>query len=213
MGAAGHATMYTTWMRAALLAFGLAGCWTGAQTEQVPHPVPRIGSCNDAALGIDRSTKDLRVGEAPVVGPLRTRCTEDKWSVEAIDCFMHMGTDDLGKCAGMIGDGPREKLFAVLGSGGSSGDRAELAMAVAKLQNLRVGIPECDNFVIAVARILACNEMPLGARVQLGNETVDFWSLPTSGRLPADAIKRMATVCDQTRGELEQRAVGAGCKL
>jgi len=215
--AAGHGALYTTQMRAILLLWVLApGCWTSAQPTPAP-PVPETieskPSCNEAAIGIERSTRDLRPAGAPIAGPLRARCTEDHWAATAIECFAHMGEDDLGRCAALLETKTRDKLFDALGNGGTTSDRAELAIDIAKLQSLRVGIPECDNFVIAVGRILACNEMPLAARVQLGNETVDFWSLPNNGRLPADAIKRMATVCDQTRGELEQRAVGAGCKL
>jgi len=201
-------------MRIALL-LGLAGCWTGSATPVEPAaPVeqPRAASCNDAALAIDRATRDLRGPDVPVVDKLKARCAEDRWAPPALECFRHMGPDDLGRCTGMLGDDGRDKLFAVLG-GGSGNNRTELAMAIARLANLHVGIPECDNFVISVGRILACDEMPISTRVLLGNQTVDFWSLPVGNRLPADAIKRMAAVCDQTRGELEQRAVGAGCKL
>jgi hypothetical protein len=197
---------------------GLAGCWGSPQPPKPAPPVPTAAtrSCLDAAVGLDRGTRSIRTPDAELIGPMRIRCTEDLWPAKAIDCFAQMGGgdehDELGHCAGMLDAPKREKLFAALGGGSGFTDSTALALVKARLTNLQVGIPECDNFVIAVGRVLACSEYPLAARIQLGNETVDFWSLPTT-KLPADAIKRMATVCDQSRGELEQRAVGAGCKL
>jgi len=213
--ASGHASLYTTQMRASFLAVLLVGCWTAPPppAPPVPNTIPAsTSSCNDAAFGIDRGTRDLRGPDTPIVGPLRARCIEDQWSADAIDCFTKMAPDDLGRCAGLLDEKRRDKLFTVIGGSASTTDRATLAVAIAKLQAMKSGIPECDSFFSSVERILGCNEMPIQIRIQLGNETVDSWALPTS-RLPADAIKRMAIVCDQTRGELEQRAVGAGCKL
>src|SRR5688572_1510793 len=199
-----------------VVVFGLVGlgCWGSPQQPKPAPPVPTAATrtCLDAAVGLDRGTRSVRAPDADLIGPMRTRCTEDLWSAKAIDCFAQMGEGELGHCAGMLEDKDREKLFGTLNGGSGFTDRTALALVKARLTNLQVGIPACDNFVIAVGRVLACDEYPLAARIQLGNETVDFWSLPTT-KLPADAIKRMATVCDQSRGELEQRAVGAGCKL
>jgi hypothetical protein len=191
---------------------GLAGCWGSPQKPAPAPPVPNTTAtrtCIDASIGLDRGTRSVRAPDAELIGPMRTRCTEDLWPAKAIDCFAQMG-ETSRSLRGMLDKESRE---AVLDAGGSGfTDRTALAVVKARLTNLQVGIPECDNFVIAVGRVLACDEYPLAARIQLGNETVDFWSLPTS-KLPADAVKRMATVCDQSRGELEQRAVGVGCKL
>jgi hypothetical protein len=123
-----------------------------------------------------------------------------------------MAEDELGHCAGMLDEADRAQLFTALNGGSGYGDSTELALILAKVRSLSTGIPECDSFILSVGQILACPEMPMTARIQLGNETADFWSLPTS-RLSGDAIKRMALICDQTRGQLEQRAAGAGCKL
>jgi hypothetical protein len=137
-------------------------------------------------------------------------CTDDHWPGVAIDCFATMKPDDLGKCAGMIGDDHRDKLLAALG--GDYDDRTAIAAAVARLGQVKPGIPECDNFVTVVATVLVCERMPLATRVQLGNETADFWSLPTA-KLTGDMIKRMAATCAQSLSALRQQAVGAGCKL
>jgi hypothetical protein len=200
-------------MRSAVL-FALAGCWGSPQPKTAP-PVPTqtaTRTCMDAAMGLDRGARGVKAPDAELIAPMRARCIEDLWPAKAIDCFAQMGEDELGQCAGMLDAGKREKLFATLNGNGGFTDKTALTLVKARLSGLQVGIPECDNFVIAVGRVLACEEYPLVARIQLGNETVDFWSLPTS-KLPADAVKRMAVVCDQSRGELEQRAVGVGCKL
>lgn len=160
---------------------------------------------------IDQKTRGVRAPETDVIAPVRARCLEDLWPAAAIECFAMMAEDELGNCASRLEQRDREKLFVAIGGGGF-GDRTELAAASAKVAALKVGIPECDDFVLAVGRILQCEEMPLSARITLGNETADFWSLPTTN-LPADAVKKMAVVCDDTRGQLEQRAAGLGCKL
>ncbi len=75
-----------------------------------------------------------------------------------------------------------------------------------------VGVGECDKFVAAVAAVLTCESMPVEARAQLGNQTADFWDLPTHG-LPADAQRRIADACDASRAQLEQEARDAGCTM
>jgi hypothetical protein len=196
---------------------GLTACWTNPPPAAPPVttvPAALAATCDQAIVGIDRGTRDLLpdTDHKLVAESLRNRCAEDNWPQAALDCFKTMGRDDLGRCSELLPPPARDKFFTAL-SNGTDDERAELAIAVAQLKTISVGIPECDNFVIAVGRILECKEYPLSARVTLAKETVDFWALPNNGKLPQDAIKRMATVCDQSRGELEQRAVGAGCKL
>jgi hypothetical protein len=199
-----------------LVLFGVAACWGSASPPKPAPPVPTqiaTRTCVDAAIGLDRGTRGVRAPDAELIAPMRARCLEDLWPAKAIDCFAQMREDGLGECAGMLDAGDRDKLFATLNGSGGFTDKTALTLVKARLASLAIGIPECDNFVIAVGRILACEEYPLAARIQLGNETVELWALPTTAKLPADAVKRMALVCDQSRGELEQRAVGAGCKL
>ena len=75
---------------------------------------------------------------------------------------------------------------------------------------LQVGVAQCDAFVTAVQAVLSCEQMPLDTRVQLGNETAQFWSLPTD-RLGADDLKRISDVCGQSLLTLEQEATTVGC--
>lgn len=139
---------------------------------------------------------------------MQQRCNDDNWSAIAIDCFASMKADDLGTCAVKIPERDREAMFAVLG--GTEQDKVSVAIIIARLQALKVGILNCDRFVSAVSAVMACEGMSIEQRVQLGSETADFWSLPTSG-LPIDAQAKMAAACGESLQALQQQAVGVGC--
>ncbi|MGN6110856.1 MAG: hypothetical protein ACTHU0_37485 [Kofleriaceae bacterium] len=143
-----------------------------------------------------------------MLGAMRARCLEDDWPNDAIACFSSMDESDLGRCAMLLPAESRDRMFETLGGGVQ--DRTSVAIALAKLSALHVGIPECDLFVTAVANAMSCERMAIEARAQLGSETADFWSLPTTG-LPADAERRMAEVCARSRASLEQQVLDAGC--
>ncbi|MBS1118389.1 MAG: hypothetical protein H6Q90_617 [Deltaproteobacteria bacterium] len=183
--------------------------------EAPPRPSPPVPltdetrGCGQAAAGIERGTRGVRGPGETVLEAMKTRCTQDTWSPPAIDCFATMTEDDLGRCAGLLEPRDRERMFATLGGG--IDDRTSIAIAAARLSSLQVGIAECDQFVAMVATVLGCEQMPLDARLRLGNETADFWSLPTD-RLSADALRRMAAVCGRSLAELTQNATAAGCK-
>jgi hypothetical protein len=200
-------------VRAALLGIVVLGCALVGCGER-PRPAPPVPltnetrGCGQAAAGLERGTRSVRGPDDSVLGPMRARCTEDGWPTAAIDCFATMTEDDLGRCAGLLESHDRDRMFAALG--GDAHDRSAIAIAVARLSSLKVGIAECDQFVTRVSSVLGCEQMPLETRLQLGNETADFWSLPTA-RLSADALRRMSTVCGQSLAELEQRATDAGC--
>jgi hypothetical protein len=174
-------------------------------------PVPSddmLRGCREAAVGLERGTKSLRPPESSVLEPLRALCVNDAWPAATIECFARMNEGDFGRCATALPDRARKRLFERVGGGASDG--VTVASALAKLSVLQVGIPECDQFVAAVAQVLVCEAMAIEVRAQLGTETADFWSLPTSG-LPADAQLRMADVCGRSTVALEQQAAGAGC--
>jgi hypothetical protein len=183
----------------------------------VPTEAP-VRSCNDAAAGLERSTRGLRAPEASVLAAMRARCVDDAWTTHAIECFAklreregsaaELGERELVECAGLLDAPARARMLAALGEGG--GERVTVEIARARLAGLQVGIPECDRFVATVARVLTCDAMSLDVRAQLGAETVDLWALPRSG-LPADAQQRMAQVCGRSTVFLEQQAVDAGC--
>ena len=190
----------------------LGGCWSSAQPPPAPPvPTPAAHNCTDAAIGLERGTKNVRLPDQELLGPMKIRCLEDAWPGAAIDCFAKMGADELGHCAGMLDESDRDKLFTALGGGAGYGDRAELAQVAAKVASIQTGIPACDDFHLVLGRVLVCEYMPINTRIQIGTEAAD-WSLPPTG-LSNDMVKRMTQVCDVARGELEQRAVGAGCKL
>jgi hypothetical protein len=102
----------------------------------------------------------------------------------------------------------RDALFAVIS--GNARDAVALAIIVARLANLKVGIAACDRFVSTVSSAMSCDGLPLEQRHDLGNETADFWSLPTKN-LPPDAITRMVRACTESLEALQQQVAAVGC--
>ena len=197
-------------MRRLLLVL-VAACSGGH--AQTPIARPAIAnathSCREAAVGIERATRDVRAPETTVVRAMDERCVTDRWPGRVVDCFARMGDGELARCATLLPDGSREAMLAVI-SGGR--DRTAIEIARLRLRGLEVGVGECNRFVAAVASVMSCEQMPVDARVQLGNETAELWDLPTQG-LPADAQQRMAEACGVSLQRLQAEATNAGCAL
>jgi hypothetical protein len=201
-------------MRRALLLLVVA-CSAPAATPQ--SGVPTIGNharhtCAHAARGLSGATRGVREPgtEADVFDALTTRCDRDAWPVTAVDCFAEMREGDLGRCARELDEPRREAVFAVLA--GNEPSEAGIAVARARLEQLSVGIEACDRFVGAVTAVLACDAMALEIRLSIGNETAQFWSLPTD-RLAADDVARMSQVCVTSHETLTREAGTVGCTL
>ena len=176
---------------------------------EAPLEAPKAAhSCSDAAVGIERATKGVRAPDTTVFDEMRGRCTDDNWPLAAIECFASMKEGDVGRCARELHDGVRDRMFAVL-SGGN--DRGSLAIARARLDAMTLPVAACDQFVRSVSAVLACEQMPIETRIELGNDTADFWELPET--LPADAEQRISTACGQSLSALQQHAAVAGCML
>ncbi len=192
----------------------LAACSSSkAPSSQPPtnRPVAHgTHSCEDAALGLENASKGVRAPELSVFEQLRLRCLEDRWPATVVDCFATMAEGDLGKCSRTRTDEQREPMFAVLG--GMESTRAGIYVTRARLEQVNVGVPECDRFVSAVNAALSCEQLSLEDRLQLGTETADFWSLPTSRLSHEDAL-RISDVCGQSLASLERQAQGVGCML
>lgn len=167
-----------------------------------------VRTCSEAAVGLDRATQTLREPDSEVLVSLKDSCATGAWAQPVIDCFATMRADDLAKCASMLPDRARDAMFAVLAD--REPTRSALAIARARLATMKVGVDECDRFIQAVGSVLTCEAMSLDARVQLGNEAADVWSLPTA-RLSPEAHARMATTCETSRHSLEKRVQEAGC--
>ena len=120
-----------------------------------------------------------------------------------------MKEDDLTRCSRNLPANQRENLLATL-VGNSADDTEELAAIVTKLQALQVGILNCDRFVQAVSVTMSCRGLASTARIQLGNETADFWSLPTT-RLSIEDRAKMAAACGESLEALQQQATDVGC--
>jgi hypothetical protein len=173
-------------------------------------PVTAAHSCADAALGLEHATKGVRAPDRSVFETLRLRCLEDDWSAGVVDCFATMSEGDLSKCSRTMTDDQRDPMFAVLA--GNDGGRAMLYVTRARLDQMTVGVPECDRFVNAVSAAMTCEALSVEERVQLGKETADFWSLPTT-RLSTGDLQRISVVCGESLASLEHHAHGAGCML
>jgi hypothetical protein len=166
-------------------------------------------TCADAAVGLESATKGVRSPESSVFEPMRDRCIADAWPVDAVNCFATMREGELGACARQLHDDARDAFFGVLAGG--TAERGSLEVARARLDALDVPIAECHEFVRSVRTVLACEQMPLESRIELGNETADFWNLPA--HLPDDAQRRMADACGSSLTQLRDRVTGLGCML
>lgn len=190
----------------------LAACGGAQKPADAPpaeRPITNLArSCSDAAHGLEGATKSVREPDQLVFDALKKRCADDAWPSTAIECFATMREGDLGACSRDLPERSREGMFAVIG--GSEPSRAGLTVARARLEQLEVGVPACDNFVTAVSAVLACEAMPIDMRVNLGNETAQFWSLPTA-RLQVDDLQRISDVCGKSLLSLQQQSAGVGC--
>lgn len=190
----------------------LVACSAAKSPPQQPPAAQPIAngthSCADAALGLENATRGVRAPEQDVFDTLRLRCMEDSWPVAAVDCFATMAEGELGKCSRDMPDDMRETIFAAL----SGKEQTSIYVTRARLEQLSVGVPECDRFVAAVTTVLTCERMAIEDRLQLGNETAEFWSLPTS-KLSREDKLRISEVCGQSLQSLERHALGAGCML
>ncbi len=169
-------------------------------------------TCAHAARGLSGATRGVREPEteAEIFDALAARCDRDAWPVTAIDCFAEMAEGELGRCARQLDEPKREAVFAVLA--GNEPSEAGIVVARARLDQLSVGIEACDRFVATVRAALSCDAMSLEVRLSIGNETAQFWSLPTD-RLAADDVQRMSQVCVTSDETLRREASTVGCTL
>lgn len=192
----------------------LAACGSSQEPAPVaPSPgVPLTNhtthTCAQAALGLENATRGVREPDNDVFDDIKLSCSQASWPSVAVECFATMSEGDLGKCARQLPDSERSKMFDLLS--GHRPTKLGIAVAQARLQQLQVGVPACDHFITAVSTLLTCEQVPIDTRVQLGQETAEFWSLPTS-RLGAEDLQRMSDVCGASLASLVSQAHGAGC--
>jgi hypothetical protein len=146
---------------------------------------------------------DVRSPDSSILQDARLLCANQTWSADARACFATMESGDLGRCATKLPDHSRDALFALFAERGNNDDRADIAIAEARLDALTVNIAECDAFLSRVRGVIACEELPADTRAELGRNVSDVWSLPTQN-LPADAQRKMAQACSAQLAELDQ---------
>ncbi|HEY4242662.1 MAG TPA: hypothetical protein VGM88_22755 [Kofleriaceae bacterium] len=206
-------------MRAALLL--LVAC-----AAPRPAPAPPVAaavahrSCTEAAVGLEASTQSIRPPDRSILKAMQVRCETDRWPVAAIDCFADMtetsAPELLGRCMTQVPEPARTNAVAELADTVDTSpaytDAQRLADLGTQLSTLSVGIAECDHFVASVAHVLGCEAMPVDERLDLGQETASFWSLPTE-KLPVSARDRMTRTCTDARTRLELHATQLGCQM
>jgi hypothetical protein len=207
-------------MRRALLLPLVVGC-VACGSSSAPSPrtpsddtAPVLANtsrytCAHAGRGLEGATRGVRDPDQQVFDALVARCAEG-WPTEAVECFALMREGDLGRCSTKLAEPQRDALFAVLAGGEPS--QAGLAVARARLEQLAVGIETCDRFVSAVTALLGCDALSIDMRLQLGNDTAQFWSLPTD-RLGTDDRQRMSQVCVTSLETLTRETGTVGCAL
>lgn len=198
-------------MRCLLLV--LAACSSPQKPAPVVESKPAVANhtthtCAQAALGLENATRGVRAPDNEVFDEVKLACMQASWSAVAVHCFAEMHEGDLGRCAKELTDSQRDKLFDVLA--GNQPTQRGIAVAQARLQQLQVGVQTCDQFITAVTSFLTCEHIPIETRVQLGQETAEFWSLPTS-RLGTEDLQRMSEVCGASLASLVRQASDAGC--
>jgi hypothetical protein len=174
-------------------------------------------TCTDAAFGIDRAAKDLHPPEQELVPPMRARCAEDAWSQQVIDCFANLASDvpagesGLEACVSRLPVPQRAPLVVEI-KGAQPDQAAELADVIVRLGALQVGIASCDQFVAAVTRMMDCPALPAEARIQLGTETIEAWSLPMH-RVSLQDKAKLAGACHESLDALKRHATDLACTL
>ena len=160
-------------------------------------------------------------------------CTDDKWSKEAIACGlkakdMEKECDDklskeqkdnmekaFQKAMGMGGDEPAgggEGTAAATGA--ADGTAAATGEAPAAGGAASTGMAECDEYVAAMEKYLACDKIPQETR-DAAKQGVDAMkgSWANASALPDDAKKQMADACKTAVDALKQGATALGCTL
>lgn len=179
-----------------------------------PPPAPVIANtaqtptCSDAAARLARGAADPTDPDIDLFSPLRAHCEQDAWPGAARACFAAMHETDLGHCAAELSGSQRAALFDVLSGG--TGDRGQLALARARLEELVVGLDACDLYIAHVVTALGCEALPVDQRLSLGRETASMWDVPMT-RLPADMRERMAAACDASLAYLDSQEARVGC--
>ena len=82
-----------------------------------------------------------------------------------------------------------------------------IAVAVAKLKALSIGVLDCDLLIGAFVTVLTCDKLAFAQRLEIGNDA-DFWALPRSCR--GDGCPRDSS-CKGWYVELKAQVGESGC--
>ncbi len=148
-------------------------------------------------------------------------CKDDKWSKEAIACGIK-AKDPEKECDSLITKEQKasmEKAFAAaMGMGGDEGGGGDEAgggeAGGGAAAGGSSGMPECDEYVSAMEKYLACDKIPQASR-DAAKQGIDAmksgWA--NVGSMPDDVKKQMADGCKAAVDGLKQGATALGCTL
>ena len=167
----------------------------------------------------------LAKGAALVV----TSCKEDKWSKEAIDCGLK-SKDPEKECEKLLTDEQQKKMEERMekamgdmmgmpkdedkGGDEGGGDEAGGDEAGGEGGGAATGLAECDAYVAAMEKYLACDKVPQEARdgAKQGLDAMKSGWGDTAG-MPEEAKKAANDACKQAVDALKQGASAMGCEI
>ena len=180
-----------------------------------------MGDMKDAPPEMKKMAEEMT---AKMAGIVSTSCKEDKWSKEAIDCGLK-AKDPEKECDDKLTDDQKKKMEerAEKAMGGMMGgmpkdepkdepaaDPAAPTVPVAGGS----GLAECDTYVAAMEKYLACDKVPQAARdgAKQGLDAMKSSWGDTAG-MPEEAKKAANDACKQAVDALKQGAEAMGCTL
>jgi hypothetical protein len=160
----------------------------------------------------------LAKGAALVV----SSCKEDKWSKEAIDCGLK-AKDPEKECDKLLTDEQRKKMEErmekamgdMMGGMPKEEEKKEEPPAGGEAAaGGGTGLAECDAYVAAMEKYLACDKVPQEARdgAKQGLEAMKSGWGDAAG-MPEDAKKAANDACKQAVDALKQGASAMGCEI
>jgi hypothetical protein len=188
-------------------------------TEQAKS---EMGDMKDAPPEMKKMAEEMT---AKMAGIVSTSCKEDKWSKEAIDCGLK-AKDPEKECDKLLTDEQRKKMEerAEKAMGGMMGgdmggpEAKDPPPAEPTAPTVPVaggtGLAECDAYVTAMEKYLACDKVPQAARdgAKQGLDAMKSSWGDTAG-MPEEAKKAANDACKQAVDALKQGAEAMGCTL
>jgi hypothetical protein len=209
--------------RISALALALGACGGPHKAAPPPPPPPPAATCAQLPPAVVRLVGQLRAEGTAVGADGGTRlgadmgaqsvqsCTDDRWSVAAIQCYLVGQTrKDFVSCDAQLTVEQRSHLADAM----NAIVARDAPPPAAPPSTGTTGVPECDEYIAAVDQYAACDKVPAEARdaVQQGSAQMrDALSPLKDPTVPAEARKAAAEGCAAARDALRQSMTAMGC--